>query len=305
MKKLLLACFLLSYWTANAQQNLAEKLGYNKTSKLLIIHADDVGLSHSQNEAGFYAMQSGSVNSAAIMVPCPWFPEAAAYARAHPQGDFGLHLTLTSEWKYFKWTPSADKTKIPGLTNKYGFFYESTDSVFKFSNPAEVEKELTAQIERAKLFGLDITHLDSHMAALYENPAYLNVLIKLGRKYKIPVMADSSVLKAYPASFTSKEVVLNKMFTATPPDFKSGMPGYYASVFKEVQPGVSIILLHAAYNDKEMQAITVDHPEWGAAWRQADYDFFTSDECKKLLAENNITLLTWREIRDKLFAPTK
>lgn len=90
------------------------------------------------------------------------------------------------------------------------------------------------------------------------------------------------------------------IYMAYPNDFKNGMENYYTSVFKSLQPGVSIILLHAAYDDREMQAVTIDHPEYGAAWRQADFDFFTSENCKKLLQEQHIQLITWREIRDKL-----
>jgi hypothetical protein len=90
------------------------------------------------------------------------------------------------------------------------------------------------------------------------------------------------------------------IYTANPQDYKNGMENYYTGVFKSMQPGVSIILLHAAYDDREMQGVTIDHPEWGAAWRQADLNFFTGETCKKLLTETNIRVITWREIRDKL-----
>ena len=301
MKKILLPALVLHVLTTAAQLPLQEKLGYTKDTRLLIIHADDLGMSHSENEASTYAMQNGSINSASIMVACPWFPEIAAYARAHPKADFGLHLTLTSEWKYFKWGPVAAKEKVPGIVNKNGFMFESVDSVQTISKPGEVEIEIRAQIERAKHFGIDITHLDSHMGTLFGKAEYLKMLIRLGREYKVPVLLSKQILRFNLDKFINeKDVVLDMIYTASPQDFKNGMENYYTGVFKDLQPGVSIILLHAAYDDREMQGITVEHPDWGAAWRQADFNFFTSENCKKLLLENNIRLITWREIRDKL-----
>jgi hypothetical protein len=305
MQKLLLPFFLLSMLNCPAQQTLQEKLGYSKDAKLLILHADDLGVSHSENAASIVAMEKGSVNSASIMVPCPWFPEIAAYARTHPQADLGLHLTLTSEWKYFKWGPVAPNAAVPGLVNSSGFLFESSDSVHRSATPAEVEKELRAQIERAKQFGIDITHFDSHMGTLFGKTVFLKVLIKLGREYKVPVLLSKPVLQfAYKIDTDSltndKDVQLNMVYSASPDDYKKGMENYYRDVFNSVQPGVSIILLHAAFDDREMQAVTIDHPDWGAAWRQADFDFFTGKNCKKLLQQNNIRLIAWREIRDRL-----
>ena len=108
-----------------AQKNLAEKLGYSPDSKLLIIHADDLGVAHSENIGSFLAMKIGMVNSASIMMPCPWVAEVAAYAKKNPQADLGLHLTLTSEWKYMKWGPVASLDQVPSLVDSLGFFYDN------------------------------------------------------------------------------------------------------------------------------------------------------------------------------------
>lgn len=307
MKKIALQFFLYLGTIAalQAQQlTLPEKLGYSKDTRLLIIHSDDLGVSHSENSASIQAMEKGSVNSASIMVPCPWFPEIAAYARTHPNADFGLHLTLTSEWKNYKWDPVTDKSEVPGLVNKQGFMFESVDSLYRSASPWEVEKELRAQIERAKQFGIDITHLDSHMGSLFGNPEYLKILVKLGREYKVPVMLSrmfSMVFNANLDGIISDKDVLVEAFSAGPADYKNGMEKYYTQVIKNLKPGVNILIIHIAYDDKESQAITIDHPDWGAAWRQADFNFFTSENCKKLLKEQNIRLITWREIRDKLY----
>ena len=305
MKKVSLPLLLLMALNASlhAQQlTLQEKLGYSKNTKLLIIHADDLGMSHSENAASIHAMEKGSVNSASIMVPCPWFPDIAAYARTHPTADLGLHLTLTSEWNFYKWDPVTDKSEVPGLVNKYGFLFQSVDSLHNRAKAGEVEKEIRAQIERAKLFGIDVTHLDSHMGSVFGKPEFLEVYLKLGREYRLPVLLSKefSAIPGFDKLLNEKDVLLDRIITANPADFKIGMENYYTNVLKSVQPGVSIILLHAAYDNEEKRAATIDHPDWGAAWRQADFNFFTSEKCKKLLKEQDIRLITWREIRDKL-----
>lgn len=299
MKKLLLPLSVLLALTSVAQQTLQERLGYPKTAKLLIVHADDLGVAHSEDNASFNALEKGSVSSASIMVPCPWFSEVAAYAAAHPKADLGLHLTLTAEWNYFKWGPVADKQNVPGLVNKNGYFFSSVDSVIKSSNATEVEKELRAQIEKAKQAGIDITHLDSHMGTLYSNKDYLQVLLKLGKEYKVPVMLNQQVLMMS-GSAASDNVMLNNIYMEYPQDRVKGTDAFYTNILNSLQPGVNLIIIHAANDDSEMQAVTADHPDYGAAWRQADVNFFTSETCKKLLQQNGIQLITWREIRDKI-----
>jgi hypothetical protein len=285
--------------------SIQEKLGYSKDTKLLIIHADDLGVSHSENEATISAMENGVVNSASIIVPTPWFSEIAAYAAAHPLADFGLHLTLTSEWKYYKWGPLSGNTEVPGLVNTSGFLYPGADSVYQHAKLKEIEKELRAQIEKARQFGVDFTHFDSHMGVLFGNAEYLKLLIELGREYKVPVMLTKSGPRSVfnidlGSFFNEKDILLDRIYTANPEDYKKGMGNYYTSVLNSLQPGLSILIIHTAYDDKEMQAITVDHPDWGAAWRQADYNFFTGESCKKILKTQNIRVITWREVRDKL-----
>jgi chitin disaccharide deacetylase len=300
MKNIVFPVMYIFCWTSfiSAQPSIQEKLGYPKDAKLLIIHADDLGVAHSENEASINALEKGPVNSASIMVPTPWFSEIAAYAAAHPKADFGLHLTLTSEWKYYKWGPLSET--VPGLKNKEGFFFASADSVHRSATIAEVEKELRMQIEKANQFGIDVTHFDSHMGTLFGRPDYLKLYIQLGREYKVPVMIPGEVKTSLGSFITDKDVLVDAIHTASPGNFKNGMDKYYAGVLESLKPGLSVLLIHTAYDDKEMQSITIDHPDWGAGWRQADYNFFTSDNCKKILRDKNIRLVTWREIRDKL-----
>src|SRR6188768_3079428 len=155
MKQSIITLLLISlFFQSEAQtKSLAERLGYPAGTKLLIIHADDLGVSHSENMASIRAMEKGVVNSASIMVPCPWFPEIAAYAKTHPSTCFGLHLTLTSEWKLYKWGPVTSHDQVPSLLTPQGYLNETDSAFMHNAKAAEVEKELRSQIERAKQFG--------------------------------------------------------------------------------------------------------------------------------------------------------
>lgn len=302
MKKILLSfAAVFAVATIGHSQTIQEKLGYKKDTKLLIIHGDDLGVSHSQNDATIDGLEKGSISSASIMVPTPWFSEIAAYAVAHPKGDFGLHLTLTSEWKYYKWRSLSDET--PGLNNKQGFMFSSVDSVYASATLGEVEKELRKQIEKAKQFGIDVTHLDSHMGTLFGRPDYLKLYIQLGREYKVPVMLPKFAAAGLGSFLTAKDVLVDDIKIANPENFKTGKAGmdkFYTGVLDSIKTGLTVLIIHAAYDDKEMRSVTIDHPDYGAAWRQADHDFFTSEKCKKILKDKNIKVITWREVRDKL-----
>jgi predicted glycoside hydrolase/deacetylase ChbG (UPF0249 family) len=285
-------------------RSIQERLGYPKDAKLVIIHADDLGVSHSENAASIVAMEKGCVSSASIMVPCPWMPEIAAYAQSHPTADFGLHITLTSEWKYYKWGPVTPKEKVPGLVNKNGFLYSTVDSVLKSATAAEVETEIRNQVLRAKQFGIDPTHLDAHMFTALESIGYLKAYLKIGHEFKIPVFIPRRLKEQFSVELdpmlSEKDVFVDFLISANPPDFKNGFAGFYANELKNLKPGLTYLILHTAYDDAEMRAVTTDYPSWNAAWRQADFDFFSSDDCKRILKENNIDVITWREIRDKI-----
>lgn len=299
-----LLALLITAFGLSQPKSIQEKLGYPKDAKLVIIHADDLGVSHSENAASIVAMEKGCVSSASIMVPCPWMPEIAAYAQTHPNADLGLHITLTSEWKHYKWGPVTPKEKVPGLVNKNGFLYSSVDSVYKSAKVSEVEMEIRNQVLRAKQFGIDPTHLDAHMGTALQNLDYLRSYLKIGHEFKIPVFIPKVLEGLFKVKFdtiiSDKDVLVDHILSASPQDFKNGFASFYSNGLKNLKPGLTYLILHTAYDDAEMRAVTIDHPDWGAAWRQADFDYFTSDECKKVLKENNIYVVTWREIRDKI-----
>lgn len=300
MKKTLVIAF---YWfvagfACAQQQTIQERLGYPKETKLLIIHADDLGVSHAENMASIQAFEKGAANSGSIMVPCPWFPEIAAYANVHPQVDLGLHLTLTSEWKFYKWGPVASANEVKGLINDKGFFYDNVADLIKSGSPAEVEKELRSQIEQALRFGIKPTHFDAHMGCVFVAEEYLQIFVKLGREYKVPVLLNRDAQKY--SFITDHDVLVDRILILSPEEHRRGSENYYSGVLKSLAPGLNCLLLHSAYDNDEMKAVTTDHVDYGSAWRQEDFNFFTSEICKALIAEHNIKLITWREIKDKL-----
>jgi predicted glycoside hydrolase/deacetylase ChbG (UPF0249 family) len=280
-------------------KTLAEKLGYSRDAKLLMVHADDVGVTHSVNAATIKALGTGLVNSASIMVPCPWFPEIADYAKSHPDLDFGLHLTLTSERVYYRWGPVASKDNVPSLVDENGYFHHDWSAATKI-NPKEAELELRAQIDRAYAMGIRPTHLDSHQYRLYENGKELfEVVLRVAHDYKLPVFLARDWFTDRPyleSSLTPSDLVLDHTVTIPPDVPPEKWAEFYKSALGNLQPGVTEFVIHLAFADDEMKAATRERDTWGAAWRQRDFDFFTGQEFRGLLHEQNIKLITWREL---------
>ena len=257
--------------------------------KLLIVHADDLGMAHSVDAAAIKGLESGLITSASIMVPCPWLPEIAAYARAHPNADLGLHLTLTSEWKSFRWRPL---TPLASLVDSEGFFNATESEAAARIDPKDAEAEVRAQIARAKAVGIHPTHLDSHMGTLYQTKVLLGVLLRVAREEKIP----ARISRARAADVQPDDIVIDRIITIDPSVAPEKWAQWYTDEIRTIKPGVTEIVLHPAYDDPEMRAMTANHPSWGAAWRQRDLDFFTSDLFRRLVRENGIRLVTWREV---------
>jgi chitin disaccharide deacetylase len=282
--------------TINAQ-TLAEKLGYPANSKLIILHIDDIGAAHSENAASIKALTKGYANSTSIMIPCPWSGEAAKMLNANKTIDVGVHLTLTSEWENYKWGPILDKSEVPSLITKDGFFHARVDSFYLNAKLEDVEKETRAQINKAYALGLDITHFDTHMGTMGTRKDLVDLYIKLGEEYKVPVMFSNENAKVFGEYNYPVSVNISGVPTEA---FPKKMAAYYDDFLNKLQPGLHLLLFHVAYDDREMQAVTINHPFYGALWRQIDYDYLMNPKTKKLLDKNNIKLVTWRDVRDKI-----
>jgi hypothetical protein len=286
---------------ARAQnKTTTERLGYPADSKLLIVHADDLAIAHSEDAASFDALEKNAVTSASIIVPGPWLTEVAAYAKAHPDVDLGLHLALTSEWRTYRWGSVESKDKVPSLFDPSGYLWPETLPALQNVKAEEVEREIRAQVERAMALGIHPTHLDSHMGVLFSSPELFAVYVKLAHEYKLPFLAVR-IPSAPPQLFSvlsEKDVVLNAVVIANPTVHANEWRDFYVNAIKNLKPGLTEIIVHLGHDDAELQAVTVDHPDYGSAWRQRDYDAVTSPEFKKALEESHIILVKWKDLKN-------
>lgn len=190
MKKIFFTALLagVAVYSFAQSKTYAEKLGWPKGAKVLILHVDDAGMSHDSDEGVEKATAQGVATSTSVMMPCPWVPEIVKYIKDHPDLDAGLHLTLTSEWNVYRWGPLAGKTNVPGLVDKQGSFYPSVGAVYFSATADEIDKEIRAQLDRALIMGFKPTHLDSHMGTLFAKEAFLEKYLQLGIERQIPVM---------------------------------------------------------------------------------------------------------------------
>ena len=289
---------LLMTSTMSAQtKTVAERLGLPPDTKLLILHADDLGVAHSVNAASFDALDKGAVSSASIMMPTPWVTEVATYATQHPNADLGLHLTLTSEWLTYRWGSVESKDKVPSLLDSTGTFPSDVPPVVARAKPAEVERELRAQVERAMALGIRPTHLDSHMGALFTTPELIATYVKVAHDYRLPFLAMRKLPGGEPTTVSPNDVMLDAVVIAGPEVPRDQWKAFYVNAIANLKPGLTEMIVHLGHDDAELQAVTVDHEPYGSAWRQRDYDVVTSPEFKKALQDNNVRLVTYRELQ--------
>jgi predicted glycoside hydrolase/deacetylase ChbG (UPF0249 family) len=295
----ILLLFFLCALNGRAQsKSVAERLGYPADAKLLIIHADDLAVAHSVNAASFAALDTNAVTSASIMVACAWLTEISSYAKTHPDADLGLHLTLTSEWKTYRWGPVESTDKVSSLLAPDGYLWPDAESAARNIKPEQAEREIRAQIQRAIALGIRPTHLDSHMGTLFATPQLFSVFVKVAHELKLPFLAVNVTdeRRKLLALLTERDIVLDSLVMADPSIKPGSWEVFYSSAIKNLKPGLTEMIVHLGHDDAELQAVTFDHPDYGSAWRQRDFDVVTSPTFKKLLAENHIVLVRWRDL---------
>lgn len=276
---------------------IAKALGYSENDRLLMIHADDAGLSHSENIATMQSLEKGSVDSYSVMVPCPWFNEMAEFAIDNPQFDNSIHLTLTCEWENYRFGAVLGVKEVPSLVDENGHFYKKRELLHKHATNEEVRKELQAQIAKALRFGMKPTYLHSHMYSVAARPDFIEIYRDLGRIYNLPVFFNRQLINEM--GLDAEQVlfddvlVADNLFLGSYADLEKGrLSEYYKQLLDNLPIGFNVLNLHPAFDELEMQGNTINHPNFGAEWRQIDYEYFTSEACKIQMRENNIKLIT-------------
>ena len=284
-------------------KNLAEKLGYNKDDKLLIIHADDLGLSNSVNNASFKALNEGNINSASVMMTCDKIDEVAEFSKKNPEIDLGIHLTVTSEWEFHKWDGVLDSKEIQSLINKNGNLYENKKGFTVNANVNELKKELQAQIDLAKSLGINFSHIDSHEGALFYKSEFFKAYLDLAKENKLAVFVPDIVTVQFDKDLIppSNLVVVDDFYMAENGMDLNNWEEFYIGILNNLKPGLSQIIVHLGYDDKEMRKITIDHPNFGSKWRKYDYDIVSNKKFSQALINNNIKLVNWREIQKVMY----
>jgi predicted glycoside hydrolase/deacetylase ChbG (UPF0249 family) len=292
-----------------AEKTFAERLGWKATDVVVILHVDDVGMSHASNLGAIESIEKGVATSWSVMMPCPWVPEIAKYLKQHPDVDSGLHLTLTSEWQLYRWPPLAGKPKVPGLVDEEGCLWHSVQQVATHATPDEIEAEIRAQVERAERLGLPITHLDSHMGTLFARPDYFERYAKVGIEKGIPILAvggHGTYVSRENAEATAKlRPWISKIWNAGLPvldDLHTGSYGWkpedkteqLLGLLKELKPGVTELLFHSSIPTDEFPLITTSSES-----RHADTKALTAPAIRKLIQERGIILTTWKELMQR------
>jgi predicted glycoside hydrolase/deacetylase ChbG (UPF0249 family) len=287
-------------------QTWAERLGYPAGKRVLILHADDIGMCHEANEAARKYLGEGLIQSAAAMAPCPWFNEFAIWAKERPELDVGLHLTLTSEWQHYRWGPVSLPAAVPGLVDSDGYLWRSTLEAATRSNPPEVEKEIRAQIERALARGLRPGHLDTHMGVLYSRADYARVFLKLAEEYGIPALAieltpetrEGLRERGHPLSDEIVELArgyrLPKIddFHALPDgsSYEEKRDKFFALV-RSLRPGITEIIFHPSIETECLRAIT-------GSWQQRSWEarLFADPRVREFFAGEGLLFTNWKEM---------
>jgi predicted glycoside hydrolase/deacetylase ChbG (UPF0249 family) len=287
---------------------LAERLGFDATDRVVIVHCDDIGMCQAANEGAFEALANGPATCGSVMVPCPWFGDAVERARANPEIDLGVHLTLNAEWQHYRWGPVAGAALLPSLVDAGGYLPRTSAEVLAEARPEEVEIELRAQLERALDAGIDVTHLDAHMGTALL-PPFLESYTRLARDYRLPAFAvrpDREILLALGAGETAEfyrrvlggleadGIPILDAFDADSLSFEPGEgEAHHRARLARLGRGVSYLICHPARDGPELAAITPD-----AHMRDSERRFYGGEAGRRAFEELGLRRVGMRSLRD-------
>lgn len=279
--------------------------------KRIVIHEDDVGMTHGANAAFVELSKLGTCSSGSVMVPCPWFPEAVEIAAANPSLDLGVHLTLTSEQKPYRWRPLTAPPASAGLTDALGYFWPDVPTARRAA-PDAVEAELRAQIETALSAGIDVTHFDAHMGTA-QMPEFVKIFRRLGREYRVPVLLVKDLSLYNPASYAGPldtarydaevaaaraegDPIFEQVFE-TPWGRTTDAETAYRSIFEKIPEGLSFLSMH--FNTPgDFEVIGPD-----AHIRTEEYALFRTPHVGGWVEEFGLEVIGMRDLRELVRVP--
>jgi predicted glycoside hydrolase/deacetylase ChbG (UPF0249 family) len=298
---------------AYGQQTYAERLGYPKDARVVLIHCDDVGMFIDGDLGAIKAIEDGVVTSASTMMPCGWVTHWAEWLKKHPDFDNGLHLTLTSEWRYYRWGPVAGASRVPGLVDKDGYFWHEVPGVVAHASADEVEIEIRAQLAKARAMGLPVTHLDTHMGTVYATPEYFQAYCRVGMEEHIPVMIMGGHMTALTAAskddptFPQRAALARQMAEKV---WNAGLPvlddlDEFTSIkdldekkkvvrerLHNQKPGVTMYITHCTIPSEDFSYVSYSGPN-----RHSDTLAMSDPDLKKFIEDEGIILTTWKELK--------
>jgi chitin disaccharide deacetylase len=281
-------------------------LGFGAMDRVVVIHADDLGMCQATLPAFVALLAAGLVTCGSVMAPCPWFPEAAAVLRACRTADVGLHLTLTSEWAAYRWGPLTTRDPATGLVDQDGYFPRDTETLWRNIDVAAASKETQAQLARAKQAGLEFTHLDSHMFAHFE-PRLLPPYIAVGFAEAVPALVvrhwpyrgqDAPQIARWILQWEEQGMPIFDHVTGAPPaTWQEDRVLQAKRLFDALSPGLTCFLVHAACDTPELRAMA---PDW--RFRVADHAAFQSAELSRHIRQRGVQVIGYRVLRDAMRA---
>jgi predicted glycoside hydrolase/deacetylase ChbG (UPF0249 family) len=285
------------------------QLGWPADAKVLMVHGDDIGMCQAANEAAKAALTDGRISSCSVMMPCPWAYDFCMWAKDHPEYDIGLHITLTSEWKTYKWRPVLPPKDVPGLCDKNGFLWPDVLQVALRAKAHEVEREIRAQVKRALAWGLKPTHLDTHMGTVFARLDFVEAFMKVALEFGItPFLIEPSqnfmaLAKERGVPVTPQLIKMFKEYPSAKLDYfdypqhdkvEKTYDARKAALMKqlrELKPGITCMIIHPSVLTPELETIT-----GSAKTRAWEFKVFADPDVRQLIKDEKIELVTWREM---------
>lgn len=289
-----------------AAETWGERLGFPPEAKVVILHANELGMCYETNAAGTTLLEAGIVRSASAMVPCPWFADLTNWCRSHPDADVGLELTINSEAANYRWGPISARGQVPSLVDADGYLWQSPIQTMVNAATDDVEAELLAQIERAKALGVHPSHLTTHLGALVTRPDLIEVYLRVARRQWIPAivveLTPEQVERFQREGFPLPDDIIQLLSDyplpkvddlqfVEPADSYEATKGAFLEMLSDLQPGITQIAFQTAVSSEALPRIA---PNWQQrVWNQ---QLMADEDVQRVLRGEGYVVTDWREL---------